>query len=282
MALPNNKTAAGDINGIEYLEEEGSGTLSIGWEEASASRVFYVDWADRTLFTTALLGNNIQGSSNQIIGIPATFPGYDFLVCQACQVEGLGSISNSGGTFSYEFARVTARYRKRDIQSGGFGGTGTPVDDVLATEEIDGGYETIDINGLGLFFLTSEEEISDRMKGAKRFSVLRHTLTEERTLNNRKAAVQACAGKVNKVAFLDVDPGKMLYEGTQMRRVITADGEQPYRLVHTFLERTEGKWNQVWDDLLQAWDDVVDAQFNPVIFYEEIDYVQEGLLGANA
>lgn len=280
MALPNGAAAAGDINGIEYIEAEGSGNLSLGTENARGTREFYVDWSDRIAFATALLGNNTQGSSAQIAIAPQTFPGYDFLQCKSVEIEGLGQISNSGGTFSYPFAKVTASYEKESVQSGGFGGGGSSSDDVLATEEIDVGYETLNWAGVAVQYTTTKELlIGDVVDGAKRVPVIRHTLTEERTLNNRKAAIAACSGKVNQVAFLDVAPGKMLYEGAQMRRVITADGNQPYRLVHTFLERVGATWNEFFDPKQNAFDGIEDLNGAAVDIYEEIDFIAQGLLG---
>ena len=135
------------MRGVEYIEAEGSGSYDLGWEGSRATRVFYIDWNDRIQFTKELLGYNIGNSADdstrQVKVNPDTFPGYSFLVCQFCNIRGLGEVSNVNGVASYPFAEVTATYTA-DVEQ----------ENILYTWETVADYITIDINGVGFYYTT--------------------------------------------------------------------------------------------------------------------------------
>jgi len=270
MALPNNAVACGNIRGIEYIEAEGTGEYAINWEDSIGTRIFYIDWADRTAFISELLGFDVTNADNTDENKinPQKFPGYDFLVCTQVNVKGLGEVSNAGGVAAYQFAEVTAEYSTRI------------KDDIVATLESNAGYETLDINGVGLYYTTSGKDVADAIKGAKRIPIARQTLTIERTNISPYNAIGLCIGRINQNAYLGASAQTLLYEGAVVTRTASADGKRPYRVVHTFLQRLDSTWQQVWDDYNQIYDTVKNATnaADPYMFYEEIDFDASNLI----
>lgn len=282
MSTPTSNSA-GTIDGINYEELHGSGNLEINNDSAIGTRIFHVDWDDRNSFIAALMGGYITSGDNVIYTYKKSFPGYPILLASRVRVEGVGVMScGTNGDFSYEFARVECTYEPKDEEQG------TNEVNVLATEEMDAGFETIDFPPMSFMFAGSARIISEGVSAGKRYVITRHTLTEEKSPTNKKALIQEKTGKINSDTFLDVDPLKLLYTGARTRRVITASGEQPYKIVHTFLEisdtdasgNDDANWNRLYDTVNARWDTLLtakdDACYN---IYGSTSFSGSGLIG---
>ena len=278
----------GTYDGISFEEPVGSGGYQVTTSGGEGIRVFHIDWNDRVDFSTALVGGVRYNGNNSSYTAGKNFPGYLSLVCQSVAVEGLGTMSfNTDGDPVYPFAVVTATYKNKAIASGG-GGTGTRREDVIATEEMDSFYESQDLQTFNLQWSKSSREIVGPFPNFKRTSLIRHVITDDISPTNKKAIIQASTGRVNSVEFLGVAPEFLLYEGAKTRRVITTDGrtttEQPYRIVHTFLERVDASWQKMWDSIGSGkgpqWDRVADPEdFEKNLdIYEKVDFNENGLI----
>jgi hypothetical protein len=195
---------------------------------------------------------------------------------------------------AYPFARVDAIYLPQD--SGG-GGGGSNEDEILRTEEIDASFVTLDAPPMQYYFFETPSGLDapEGLRGFKRFVQLRHTLTEEKSPTNKQAIIQAHVGRVNADVFLGVPAGRLLYTGARVRRVILASGEQPFKLVHTFLERPEngqmpdahgnnrpatGTWQQYYDFQDGMWSTIYNRATTKQIFpYGTSTFTGSGLLG---
>jgi len=288
MATPMNNPC-GTIDGISFEEPVGSGGYNITKTGGEGTRVFHIDWADRVVFSSALTGGINYNGSTVIYTAGKNFPGYQSLVCYEVAVKGFGTMSfTSAGDPSYPFAVVTASYKNVPVPQGGGGDNNQQ--DVIATEEMDAFYTDEQLKDFGMIFKTSGREITGPVPGAFRHPIIRHVLTEEISPTNKKAVIAASIGKVNSLPFLDVIKDKLLYEGAKSRRVITTDGsttiQQPYRLVHTFLEVIDHTWQELWDDIGAGG---AGAQFSTVqlagdppldfAIYQQVDFNTNGLIG---
>lgn len=280
MATPNN-TPCGNIGGIDFEEPEESGELDIGGGEARGTRVFHVDWNDRNVFITELMGGVITNGENEIYTNPKSFPGFNAIRCRQVNVRGLGTMSAAGnGDFVYPFAKITATYRLKDDDDD----NQTNEDIVLKTEEMDFSFDEHDIEPMTVRFSGTGRELSEKLEGVKRSILITHTITEEKSPTDKKSIIRLKAGKINTDTFLGVEAGKLLYMGAKTRRVILASGEQPYKITHTFIERVDASWLEDWDSVVDGsidprWDflERVDGgEFNK---YEETNFGGSGLVG---
>jgi hypothetical protein len=275
MATPTNNPC-GTIDGIEFEEPVGSATLQFGVESARGERIFHIDWTDRETFSIALLGGYTTNGEQTIYYDQKQFPGFTGIICRSVNIEGFGVMSaDANGDPAYQYAKVSATYES-NAQNRNNGGTQQEL--IIATEEMDISYDTLDVPIAAMRFASTQRELAEPLLVAKRVPMIRHTITEEKSPTDRKEAIKSLAGKVNGTIFLGVEPGYLLYEGSRTRRTITADGSQPYQIIHSFIERVQGKWNEVWDPIVNGteaprYDSVerTDDGHTAVKFYDDDD-----------
>lgn len=273
MVLPNDNPSCGTIGGIEYQEAEGSGGFVAGGGRARGQRTFFIDWKDRIEFSRQLTGFFTEsiGDEETIRQEPATFPEYDALKCTTVTISGLGVMTKNVPNPKYEFALVEAIYEPIPDED-------TEEERILKTQELDADVEILQFAPMSLKWTTSGVVIPKSIPNGRQIINIIHTVTENESATNRFTAVIAAIGKVNDgttskttgKTFLGAVAGTLLYLGTRMRRATTADGNEPFQLIHRWKQRIilgaevvgggSATWNHYYDDATKKWDKLKDSK----------------------
>lgn len=279
MALPNSATADGTIDGIDYLEAQGSGKYTIGDGSASGERIFYIDYSDRVNFVKALKGYATASpdGSRVLVTPPQTFPGYSLLVCKSVSVEPWKINSSS----SYDFATVTASYVPQE--QGEEDQNDDESDKNLGSHRISVEAEFLEVGKMALEWgQEGGRNVTEPIPRGQRIVVIRHTFTIDESQTSKSTEIAANAGKVmstqwpnnNKVLDRQFAAGTLLFVGGESERNISADGQRPWRVTLQFLERvarqsdgSAATWNMFFDDVDGTWKKVFkrsdSAEFQP-------------------
>jgi len=255
-------TPCGDIGGIEFEELDGSGSLDIAAGSVTGKRLFNVAWADRVNFASELTGISgvTAGGITVRNQLAATFPGYAGLSCSGVTIKGWGGLSSDGGDPVYAWATVTATYVPKPV---GSPGGGTNQDLVMRTHTQEFTNEVYELGPMSLKWKLGKILIPKKIQSGKKVVVIKHSLTEEESETDRADSIASNIGKVNsdgfKMADRTITAGNLLYLGANTSQTVKASGAQPWKIQHTLYERPEAIWNQFFNDVTLAWDDVVDA-----------------------
>lgn len=227
------------LQGIEYQDMVGSGTVSYGPDGITARRTFFVDWADADAFVRVMLGytESIGGVPVRTVG--QQYPGFDYLYATTARTEGMGRLL-PGEPGVYDRARVFVSYEGMRY------GSWNPDEEDPArylNESYDFGATMVSVKG-SHFTYTDDADVTKTLDTPIGVRDPTMVLMLESNMEPvfPRADIMTRIGTLNNATWYGHPREYVMFDGGSARRTLGADGTEGWTLLYRFIAKKQS-WN---------------------------------------
>jgi hypothetical protein len=273
------------INGIFCNELVDSYTESYDIQSGpSAIKGYICGWADRFTVIHGILGLQSTPALGGLItlNLPMAYPelaaestnALASMYARSVQVYGKGPPIQGANNIAFTSAVIYVTF-------GSFPWTFSGIDFfqldpvhpyIWAEQNIDFSSEWITVPGKSVFFKTTPARLDQPYGFFSPMADMSITLKNVPYLPSAQI-LSSMQAPINSVAYLQCNPGFLMFKGGHSHRVMTSDGTQAIDLELSFSFRSIARWDQVYHGAANAWDQVVNASGTPIIGSSDLSVI---------
>jgi hypothetical protein len=239
--MPLDSSTAITFLGIQVWDE-GTEENFVRTGNSMAIRTMLCAWEDRVAIINQIRGGGEIIGSVYIYTPSQVYPDAISLPFDSIHVEGIageeGLSVGPNGMVAYKYARLRITYKSLDY----FDGVTT------GTMSLDFATQIVGLpKSSPTFQFPDGTPLSPQDSPPLRVGIVTIVQTRKNLANLPTAQVQGLAGCVNSAAFLDGNPGTVLFDGAHADRRLTTTGAENWDMTYKFLYLPTG-----WNNILQA------------------------------